>query len=149
MPDLVVIDGGAGQVNAAFGVLAALSLDIPVIGLAKKNEEVFLPNNGEPLVIPRRSAALRLLQRVRDETHRFATSKNTRLRAKDAVASPFGSLPHVAGAREQKLVKAYATMDGLREALKQDGPDALCALLKVSPGQAAEIAEAAGKNPPP
>ncbi|MDR1786231.1 MAG: excinuclease ABC subunit UvrC [Spirochaetaceae bacterium] len=85
MPDLIVVDGGAGQVNAAFAVLNALSLDIPVIGLAKKNEEIYLPHTGAPLVIPRRSAALRLLQRVRDETHRFATGLNNRLRAKETA----------------------------------------------------------------
>lgn len=140
-PDLIVIDGGIGQVNAARGILGALSLDIPVVGLAKKNEEIYLPGNSEPLVIPKRSDALRLLQRVRDETHRFATSKNTKLRAKENTQSAFLSLPHIAAAREKKLIEAFATMDALRAALNKDGSTLLCGLLGVSDAQAEEIAQ--------
>ena len=80
LPDLVLIDGGIGQVNAAHGVLSALGLDLPVAGLAKRDEEIYRPGNSVPIRLPRRSDALRLLQRVRDETHRFATGKNQRLR---------------------------------------------------------------------
>ncbi|GMO13959.1 MAG: excinuclease ABC subunit UvrC [Treponemataceae bacterium] len=85
LPDLILIDGGIGQVNAVKGVLDALELDIPIAGLAKRDEEIFLPHNSTPLSIPKRSDALRLLQRVRDETHRFATSKNQALRTKENV----------------------------------------------------------------
>jgi excinuclease ABC subunit C len=81
-PDLILIDGGIGQVNAVSGVLTALSLDIPIVGLAKRDEELYLPGNSTPISVPKRSDALRLLQRVRDETHRFATSKNQALRTK-------------------------------------------------------------------
>lgn len=83
MPDLILIDGGIGQVNAVQGVLDALELDIPIIGLAKRDEELYLPGNSTPISLPKRSDALRLLQRVRDETHRFATSKQQKLRNKD------------------------------------------------------------------
>jgi excinuclease ABC subunit C len=86
-PDLILIDGGIGQVNAVSGVLTALALDIPIVGLAKRDEELYLPGNSTPISIPKRSDALRLLQRVRDETHRFATSKNQALRTKENVAT--------------------------------------------------------------
>lgn len=85
LPDLILIDGGIGQVNAVFGVLNALDLDIPIAGLAKRDEEIWLPHTSTPICLPKRSDALRLLQRVRDETHRFATSKNQKLRTKGAV----------------------------------------------------------------
>ncbi len=83
LPDLILIDGGIGQVNAVQGVLDSLDLDIPIIGLAKRDEEVYLPHNSTPICLPKRSDALRLLQRVRDETHRFATSRNQELRTKE------------------------------------------------------------------
>jgi excinuclease ABC subunit C len=82
-PDLILIDGGIGQVNAVSGVLTSLALDIPIVGLAKRDEELYLPGNSTPISVPKRSDALRLLQRVRDETHRFATSKNQALRTKE------------------------------------------------------------------
>jgi excinuclease ABC subunit C len=83
LPDLILIDGGIGQVNAVQGVLDSLDLDIPIIGLAKRDEEIYLPHNSTPVSLPKRSDALRLLQRVRDETHRFATSRNQELRTKE------------------------------------------------------------------
>ncbi|MDR3283672.1 MAG: excinuclease ABC subunit UvrC [Treponema sp.] len=89
-PDLILVDGGIGQVNAVAGVLAALKLNIPIVGLAKRDEELYLPGNSVPLTVPKRSDALRLLQRVRDETHRFATSKNQALRTKEKIAEMTG-----------------------------------------------------------
>ena len=73
LPDLILIDGGIGQVNAVDGILKMLNLDIPIAGLAKRDEEIWRPHASKPICLPRRSDALRLLQRVRDETHRFAT----------------------------------------------------------------------------
>ena len=113
LPDLILIDGGIGQVNAAEGILQALDLDIPVIGLAEKNEEIYLPGNSTPIVLPRRSDALRLLQRVRDETHRFATSKNQQLRTKENVSSPFLLLPGVGQKRAHALQLAFGSLEGL------------------------------------
>jgi len=81
MPNLILIDGGAGQVSAAKSILNALDLNIPVIGLAKREEEVFLAWQKEPLLLPKGSEALMLLQAVRDETHRFATTKSRKQRA--------------------------------------------------------------------
>ena len=94
LPDLILIDGGIGQVNAVRGVLDALKLDIPIAGLAKRDEEIYRPGDSTPICLPKRSDALRLLQRVRDETHRFATSRNQELRTKENIVSPFAALPH-------------------------------------------------------
>ncbi|MDR3256850.1 MAG: excinuclease ABC subunit UvrC [Endomicrobium sp.] len=83
MPDLILIDGGKGQLGAAVSALEELQLQIPIISLAKKNEEIFLPTKDNPLVLSRHSAALRLLQSVRDEAHRFAINYHRKLRSKE------------------------------------------------------------------
>lgn len=85
LPDLILIDGGIGQVNAVNNILKSLSLDIPILGLAKRDEEIYRPGCSTPISLPKRSDALHLLQRVRDETHRFATSKNQALRTKGII----------------------------------------------------------------
>lgn len=120
LPDLLMIDGGIGQVNAVQGVLDALHLDIPIVGLAEKNEELYRPGNSTPLVLPRRSDALRLLQRVRDETHRFATSRNQTLRTKENIVSPFAELPHVGKEREKLLLKKFSDLETLASASEAD-----------------------------
>ena len=113
LPDFILIDGGIGQVNAVEEILQSLNLDIPIAGLAEKNEEIYLPGNSTPIVLPRRSDALRLLQRVRDECHRFATSRNQELRTKENVASIFLSLPGVGEKRAILLQKEFTTLDNL------------------------------------
>lgn len=85
LPDLILIDGGIGQVNAVQSVLDVLSLKIPIVGLAKRDEELYRPGDSTPLKVPKRSDALRLLQRVRDEAHRFCTTQNQKLRTKEAT----------------------------------------------------------------
>ena len=115
LPDLIMIDGGLGQVNAVEGVLQALNLDIPIVGLAKRDEELYLPGNSTPICVPRRSDALRLLQRVRDETHRFATSRNQNLRTKENTDSLFLELPGVGEKRALKLQKTFLTLENLAE----------------------------------
>ncbi len=116
LPDLILIDGGIGQVNAVQGVLNSLGLDIPIAGLAEKNEEIYRPGNSTPLALPRRSDGLRLLQRVRDECHRFATSRNQELRTKENTVSPFLELPHIGKERDRLLLKKYATLEDLASA---------------------------------
>ena len=116
LPDLILIDGGLGQVNAVEEILNSLGLDIPVAGLAKRDEEIYLPGNSTPINLPRRSDALRLLQRVRDECHRFATSRNQRLRTKENVDSIFLELPGVAEKRAAVLQKTFITLEGLASA---------------------------------
>lgn len=109
LPDLILIDGGIGQVNAVQAVLSALHLDIPVAGLAKRDEEIYRPGNSTPISLPKRSDALRLLQRVRDETHRFATSRNQRLRTKENTVSIFAGMPHVGDKRARSLMLTFTS----------------------------------------
>ncbi len=109
LPDLILIDGGIGQVNAVQAVLSALQLDIPVAGLAKRDEEIYRPGNSTPMSLPKRSDALRLLQRVRDETHRFATSRNQRLRTKENTVSIFAGMPHVGDKRARSLMLTFTS----------------------------------------
>lgn len=113
LPDLILIDGGIGQVNAVYSILQALNLDIPVAGLAKRDEEIWLPHASKPVCLPKRSDALRLLQRVRDETHRFATSRNQNLRTKENTDSIFLGLPGVGPKKAIVLQKKYTTLENL------------------------------------
>jgi excinuclease ABC subunit C len=121
LPDLILIDGGIGQVNAVKGVLDALGADVPVIGLAKQDEEIYLPGNSTPLSLPKRSDALRLLQRVRDETHRFATTRNQRLRTKENTTLIFEELPGVGPKKAVKLLERYGTLESLAAAAAKEG----------------------------
>ncbi|MBO4321226.1 MAG: excinuclease ABC subunit UvrC [Treponema sp.] len=116
LPDLLLIDGGIGQVNAVDGVLKALGLDIPIAGLAKRDEEIWRPHASKPICLPKRSEGLRLLQRVRDETHRFATKNNQNLRTKENTVSPFIELPGVGKEKDRLLMKKYGTLRALLEA---------------------------------
>lgn len=113
LPDLIMIDGGIGQVNAVEEVLQSLNLDIPIVGLAEKNEDLYLPGNSTPIQLPKRSDGLRLLQRVRDECHRFATSRNQELRTKENVKSVFLELPGVGEKRALLLQKQFTTLENL------------------------------------
>jgi excinuclease ABC subunit C len=108
LPDLVLIDGGIGQVNAAKGVLDELGLDLDLVGLAKREEELWLPQAKAPVVLSRRSEALKVLQFVRDETHRFATSLNQRLRSGDLSFPVLESVEGVGPRRAAAIMQAYA-----------------------------------------
>ena len=143
LPDLILIDGGIGQVNAVKGVLSTLDLDIPIIGLAEKNEDIYLPGNSTPIQLPKRSDALRLLQRVRDETHRFATSKNQALRTKEKIANPFLELPHIGSKRAMLLLKTYGTIQNLVDEVTKKGLSHLAETATLSPVQATETFQAA------
>lgn len=139
LPDLILIDGGIGQVNAVEGVLKALDLDIPVAGLAKRDEEIYRPGDPNPISLPKRSDALRLLQRVRDETHRFATSRNQRLRTKENVVSAFSQLPGIGPKRERVLTQKFVTIENLAAAQEEQVAQAL----GIKAAAAAEILQAA------
>ena len=139
LPDLILIDGGIGQVNAVDGILKSLDLDIPIAGLAKRDEEIWRPHADSPICLPKRSDALRLLQRVRDETHRFATSRNQNLRTKENTVSPFISLPGIGKERDRALMKKYGTLSALAEAPESE----IAELLHVRAGKASEILMAA------
>ncbi len=139
LPDLIMIDGGIGQVNAVENVLKSLNLDIPIVGLAEKNEDLYLPGNSTPIRLPRRSDGLRLLQRVRDECHRFATSRNQNLRTKENTQTIFLELPGVGEKRAAALQKTFITIEGLATA--QESAIAQCLHIKAS--EAADILFAA------
>jgi excinuclease ABC subunit C len=135
LPDLILIDGGIGQVNAVQSVLDALNLQIPVAGLAKRDEEIFRPGNSVPVHLPKRSDALRLLQRVRDETHRFATSRNQNLRTKENTISVFLKIRNVGEKRAVILSKEFFTLKNLCDS----SAEKISVLLKIKIQQAEEI----------
>lgn len=135
LPDLLLIDGGIGQVNAVNEILQALGLDIPIAGLAKRDEEIYRPGNSTPICLPKRSDALRLLQRVRDETHRFATSRNQNLRTKENTDSIFLELPGVGEKRAIMLQKQFTTLENL--ASSEESAIAQC--LHIKAFEAAQI----------
>ena len=117
LPDLVVIDGGLGQVNAARGVMDALGLhDLPVVGLAKEREEIFLPGLSQPLVLPANSQALYLVQRLRDEAHRFAITYHRKLRAKSQTRSVLDDVAGVGPARKRALLRVFGSTRQMRSA---------------------------------
>ena len=115
-PSLVVIDGGAGQLGRAVKVLDELDLEIPVVGLAKRLEEVYRPGVAEPLAIPRGEEALYLLQQVRDEAHRFAVAYHRKLRGKRMVDSILDEVPGVGPARKKILLKSFGSLKRMRDA---------------------------------
>ena len=113
-PDLVLVDGGAGQVSAAKGILDGLGLtDLPLAGLAKRKEEIYLPGIGTPAALPEGSAALRLLQAVRDESHRFATTYHKRLRTKRVARSALEAVEGIGPARSKRLLQRFASVAGV------------------------------------
>lgn len=117
VPDLILIDGGKGHLNAALEILRELGLNsIPAASLAKENEEVFVPGRSEPLNIPRTSTALHLLQRVRDEAHRFALGYHKKLRQKESIVSALDSIPGIGPKRKKALIKKFGSVRGVKEA---------------------------------
>jgi excinuclease ABC subunit C len=117
LPDLVIIDGGKGQVSAAKEVLDAMGFgDLPLAGLAKEREELFLPGRSDPILLPSTSPALYLVQRLRDEAHRFAITYHRDLRAKRTMKSAFDDLPGVGPKRRQALLRVFGSVKRVREA---------------------------------
>jgi excinuclease ABC subunit C len=117
LPDLVIVDGGKGQVSAAKEVLDELGLhDQPLAGLAKEREELFLPGRADPVILPPTSSALYLVQRIRDEAHRFAIMYHRDLRSKASVRSAFDDLAGVGPKRRQALLRVFGSIKRVREA---------------------------------
>ncbi len=138
MPDLVIIDGGKGQVSAAREALDELGLhDLPMAGLAKEREELFLPGRPEPIVLPATSSALYLLQRLRDEAHRFAITYHRQLRAKAATRSALDDLAGVGPARKRALLRVFGSSRGLRNATVEE----IAAVPGIGPAMASRIHE--------
>ena len=120
-PDLIVIDGGKGQLGMACGVLEKLNLThIPIIGLAKEFEEVFVPNSKRPIIIPKNNKALHLLQQVRDESHRFAITYHRKLRSDDIQASSLDDIAGIGKKRKVALLKELGTIENIKKASVED-----------------------------
>ena len=110
LPDLILIDGGKGQVSATVSVLGALELDVPVVGLAKREEELHLPDHGEPIRLPEGSEPLRILQAVRDEAHRFATTFRSGLQSGDFTLATLESVPGIGPTRSGRLIARFGSL---------------------------------------
>lgn len=116
-PDLLMIDGGKGQLSSALSALSELGIEgIAVVGLAKRLEEIFQPNESQPLILPRASASLRMLQVLRDEAHRFAVSYHRKLRGKRTLFSGLDEIPGIGPKRRQALLQEFGSMRRLQEA---------------------------------
>jgi excinuclease ABC subunit C len=117
MPDLIVIDGGKGQLNAALEVAESLGFGgIPIVSLAKREEEVFLPGQPESLRLSRRSPSLRLLQRARDEAHRFGLAYNRKRRTQRTITSELLNIPGVGPTRRRLLLERFGSLAGVKSA---------------------------------
>ncbi|MFL5448296.1 MAG: excinuclease ABC subunit UvrC [Gemmatimonadales bacterium] len=117
VPDLIVIDGGKGQLSAAVTAVEQLGFpDLPIISLAKREEEVFLPGRTESLRLPRRSPSLRLLQRARDEAHRFGLAYNRKRRAQRTITSELLSIPGIGPTKRRLLLERFGSLAGVRSA---------------------------------
>lgn len=117
LPSLVVIDGGKGQLSSALEVIRGLGLDdLPVVGLAKREEEIFKPHQSESIMLDREGAALHLIQRIRDEAHRFAITYHRKLRSKRNLVSVLDHVEGIGAKRRQELWKAFKTLDAMRAA---------------------------------
>jgi excinuclease ABC subunit C len=118
LPDLILIDGGKGQLGVATEVLKEFDLAhiVPVVSLAKRDEEVFVPGKAESILLSRRSQAFYLIQRVRDEAHRYGITSHRRQREKIGMASQLDAIPGVGPTRRKKLLKVFGSVDGIRKA---------------------------------
>jgi excinuclease ABC subunit C len=137
LPDLVVVDGGRGQLNAALDALDEFELRDAVlaVGLAKREEEVYLPGQPEPLVLPRNSQGLFLLQRIRDEAHRFAVSYHQKVRARQGIASQLDQVPGIGPRRRKLLMDRFGSLAAIRQA----SLDELAALPGITHGLAERL----------
>jgi len=117
LPDLILIDGGKGQLNSAIEALKALHLDnLPTIGLAKQFEHIFVPGKSEPIILQKNNPALHLIQRVRDESHRFAVNYHRKLRSKDLTHSVLDEIPGIGPKRKQALLSSFGSIEKIQEA---------------------------------
>jgi excinuclease ABC subunit C len=121
LPDMILIDGGRGQLNAALTALNRLGIEgLTIAGLAKREEEIYVPDREEPIRLDRHDPALQLLQMVRDETHRFAVSSHRRRRSKRMLHSELDDLPGIGEKRRRLLIERFGTVSGVKQASEQD-----------------------------
>ena len=135
LPDLLIVDGGKGQLGVAVEVLESYGLTgrVPVVGLAKQHEELFVPGRSRSIMLPRRSQGLYLLQRIRDEAHRFAITHQRQRRVRMGVASQLDSIPGIGPTRRRALLKHFGSLDAIREASVEQ--------IAAVPGISRELAE--------
>ena len=136
LPDLLLVDGGKGQLSRAVRVLEHFDLidQIPVAGLAKQNEELFVPGRSESIMLPRQSQGIFLVQRVRDEAHRFAITSHRQRRVKTGLASRLDAVPGIGPARRKALLNHFGSIKNIKESSEQE--------LIAIPGITAQIAHA-------
>jgi excinuclease ABC subunit C len=134
VPDLVIVDGGKGQLSTAVGVMNDLGItDVPLTGLAKRFEELYLPGQSAPVVLPRRSQALYLVQRIRDEAHRFAITYHRDVRGKRALRSELDDIAGIGPGRKKALLKRFGSVRRIREASVEE--------VAATPGISRDLAE--------
>jgi excinuclease ABC subunit C len=135
LPDLLVVDGGKGQLSAALEVLDEYGLRdvVPAAGLAKQEEEIFLPDRSEPLRLPRTSEALYLMQRIRDEAHRFAVTHHRQVREKQTIVSQLDEIPGIGPKRRSALLRQFGSIEAIRQASVDE--------LAAAPGMSRKAAE--------
>jgi excinuclease ABC subunit C len=118
LPDLLMVDGGKGQLSRAVAVLGKFGLEgkVPLAGLAKQNEELFVPEREHSILLPRHSQALYLIQRIRDEAHRFAITSHRQLRTKKGLASRLDVIPGIGPARRKALLQRFGSVESIQAA---------------------------------
>lgn len=150
LPDLIIIDGGKGQLSAAMEILRELNLDIPTIGVAKEQgshtkmntaEQIFIPGSSDPIILPRTSQALYLIQRIRDEAHRFSITYHRKLRSDRAFTSVLDEIPGIGPKRKQALLKHFGSIHAISAASIEE----LAALDGMTRDTAEKVKEHIGK----
>jgi excinuclease ABC subunit C len=145
LPDLIVIDGGKGQLSAAHEALTSVGLgERPLISLAKKEEEVFIWGRAEPVRMSRRSPALRMLQQLRDEAHRFAITYNRKRRSMRTVTSELLKVPGIGPVKRRRLIQEFGSVQGVRDA----GEEAISKVPGFNLEQARKLLETLAHNAP-
>jgi excinuclease ABC subunit C len=133
MPDLIIIDGGKGQLSAALEVLQELKIEVPTVGLAKENEEIFIPGTSVPIILPRTSQGLYMVQRIRDEAHRFGITYHRKLRSDRTFKSLLDEVPGIGPRRKQALMKHFGSLKEISAASVEE--------LAAIPGMTRDAAE--------
>jgi excinuclease ABC subunit C len=141
MPDLIIIDGGKGQLSAGMEVLQELHIDVPTVGLAKENEEIFTPGSPDPIILPRSSQALYMVQRIRDEAHRFGITYHRKLRSDRTFKSVLDEIPGIGPKRKKALMKHFGSIRAISAASIDD----LAALDGMTRDAAEKVKEYTGR----